>query len=337
MGRPASLQSLMVVMFTASVILFTADGLIAGMPVFLLVTSWVLTALTTLGIYFLFTVIFVVFDNWCCYPEGSSFDDYVLGRCTVRSAAIIRAPGMWHKCGSDSFTRSELTGIAIICSLAAIWLVLFVIRILLFKVSVSRLCLLHRLSPLIKNKTTRHAYLTAIKNAADRKRHPDLREHSHPALLYRFRLILALDPVSILFGFCAVAAGMPPWHVLVQVVLSMIFLACAFSFLLVTSSVWMWWILVTIGLGALALLLVHHIYMAIVMIVYVHHALNELVTTLNTHREIHSKSIESVLPALQTAASDKAHREALSFNSKPEHHDSPWRPQLRPRVRAAAS
>ncbi len=334
MKRPASLQSMMVFMFTASVILFTADGIVAGLPTFLLVTSWVLTALTAAGIYFLFTVIFVVFDNWCCYPKGSSFDDFVLGRCTVRSAAIIHTPGEWHKCDSHSFTRSELIGIGIICGLAALWLVVFVIRIVLFKISVSRLCILHRLAPLIHNKTTRHSYLAAVRTAVHRGKPPDFREHSHPALLYRFRLILVLDPISIFFGYCAVAANMPAWHVLVQVVLSMIFLACALSYLLVSTTVWMWWILVTIGLGALALLLLHHVYMSMVMLIFVHSALNELVATLNKRREIHAKELEKDLHAMHTAAAEKAHRDALSFTTDPEKHASPWRIQLKPRSTA---
>jgi hypothetical protein len=128
--------------------------------------------------------------------------------------------------------------------------------------------------------------------------------------------------MSIFFGYCAVVANMPAWHVLAQVVLSMIFLACALSYLLVTTSVWMWWILVTVGLAALALLLVHHIYMSIVMLIFVHVALNELVDTLNTRQEVrHAKEIAS----LQTSAAEKAHRDTLLFKTNPEHHTSPWR------------
>jgi len=322
MKRPASLQSMLVVMFTFSVMLFSMDALIAGLPVFLVVTSWVITALTALGLYFLFTVIFVVFDNWCCYPPGSSFDDYVLGRCTVRTAAIIHTPGEWHKCGSDSFTTGELIGIGIICGLLAVWISLFIIRLVLFKVSVSRLCLLHRLAKHLKNKGTRHTYLQAIHHSANHKSGPDLREHSHPALLYRFRLILVLDPMSILFGYCAVVANMPAWHVLVQVVLSLIFLACALSYLLVTTSVWMWWILVTVGLAALALLVVHHVYMSVVMLIFVHVALNELVDTLNTRLEVRTAK---EIAAIQTSVAEKAHRDTLLFKTNPEHHTSPWR------------
>lgn len=327
--RPASLQSMTVVMFTMSVMLFTLDGVIAGIPIFMLVTSWVLTALTAGGIYFMFTVVFVVFDNWCCYPEGSSYDDFTLGRCTVRTAAVIHTPGVWHKCDSHSFTRSELIGIAVICSFVVAWLLLFAVRVVLFRVSLSRLCLLRRLATRIENKTTRASYLHAVRRASFRIKHPDFRKHSHPALVYRWRFVLILDPASILLGYCAVAAKMPAWHVLVQVMLSLVFLACLLSFLLVTTSVWMWWILVTVGMAALGLLLLHHIYMSIVLVVFVHTAMNELVASLNQRSEMKHKEMDAVLETLQSDAADKAHRDALAFSTTSEHHSSPWRPQLR--------
>lgn len=330
MKTPASLQSLTVVMFTLSVMLLTLDGVIAGLPFFLIASSWVLTALTAGGIYFLFTVIFVVFDNWCCYPEGSSFDDFTLGRCTVRSAAVIHTPGVWHKCTSHSFTRSELIGIAIICCLFLAWLMIFVVRVVLFRVSLSRLCLFRRLAAKIENKTTRHAFLHAVKTASTKIEPPDFRKHSHPILLYRFRFVLIFDPLSILFGYCAVAAKMPAWHVLVQVFLSMIFLACALSYLLVTTSVWMWWILVTVGLAALGLLLLHHVYMSIVMLVFTHAAINEFIDILNQRREpIRQREMDAILHDLQTDAARKAHRDAVSFETTPERHASTWRPALK--------
>jgi hypothetical protein len=215
--HPATIQSLSLVMLTASVLLFAAEGLVSGMPMFLLVTVWIVTALAAAGVYFLFTVLFVVFDNWCCYPKGSSFDDYTLGRCTVRTAAIIHTPGLWHKCDSHSFTRAELVGIGIICGLVAVWLLLFVVRVILFKTSVHRLCVLRRLGDRIDHPDSKKAYEAAIAHARLLRTTPSFREHSHPALLYRVRFILIFDPLSILFGYCAVAVRMPAWHVLLQV------------------------------------------------------------------------------------------------------------------------
>lgn len=221
--HPMTLQSLSLVMLTVSVIVFAADGLVTGMPMFMLATVWIVTALAAAGIYFLFTVLFVVFDNWCCYPKGSSFDDYTLGRCTVRTASIIHTPGLWHKCDSHSFTRAELIGIGVICGLFGVWLLLFIIRIILIKTRLHRLVVLERLGQLITHPTTKEAYLRTIAHARLLRTAPDFRNLSHPALLYRVRFILLFDPMSILFGYCAVAIRMPAWHVLLQV---FIYLCC---------------------------------------------------------------------------------------------------------------
>jgi hypothetical protein len=214
---PASLQSLTVCIFTVAVLLFAADGVITGMPVFMLVTVWVVTAIAAAGVYFLFTVVFVVFDNWCCYPSGSSFDDFTLGRCTVRTADIIHTPGKWHKCTSRDFTHAELIGIAVICGAVAVWLILFVIRAFLFKYALHRICVLERLGAAIEGDSAKKAYKAAIEESRHLRTLPEFRKLSHPALLYRFRFILVFDPASILFGYCAVAARMPAWHVLLQV------------------------------------------------------------------------------------------------------------------------
>jgi len=215
--QPASLQSLSVCGLTVSVILFAAEGLLSGMPMFMLVTVWISTLVAGTGIYFLFTVVFVVFDNWCCYPPGSSFDDFTLGRCTVRTSQIIHTVGKWHKCNSHDFTRGEIIGIGVICGAFVIWLVLFVIRIILFKASLYRLCVLRRLAGRLRNKHAVTAYNAAVRESRRLRSLPDFRTRSHPALLYRFRYILAGDPASILFGYCAVAANMKAWHVLLQV------------------------------------------------------------------------------------------------------------------------
>ena len=113
--------------------------------------------------------------------------------------------------------------------------------------------------------------------------------------------------------------------------MSMIALACALSYWLVHKTVWMWWILVIFGGLSTAVLVIHHLYMATVMIVYVHVALNEVVVAYNRSRPSRLKGALHALIELTHAASAKIHAAALALTHNEKHTTAPWRPSLYPR------
>ena len=111
----------------------------------------------------------------------------------------------------------------------------------------------------------------------------------------------------------------------------MIAMACALSFWLLHKTVWMWWILVIFGGLASAVVVIHHLYMATVMVVYVHLALNEVVVAYNRSRPSRIKGALHALMKLTHEASAKIHEEALRLHHESHKISAPWRTPLLPR------
>jgi len=116
--------------------------------------------------------------------------------------------------------------------------------------------------------------------------------------------------------------------------MSMVMLACVISYLVVHKTVWMWWILVIFGGLSAAVVLVHHMYMAGVMFVFVHTALNDVVDAFDAAPPKHEKDSLKKLLQVHHDSSQKAIVEAHVFTKRTPTHDAPWRPTLGAKLQA---
>jgi hypothetical protein len=110
--------------------------------------------------------------------------------------------------------------------------------------------------------------------------------------------------------------------------MSMIALACSLSYLLVHKTVWMWWILVIFGGLSGGVLLLHHLYMAVVMIEFVHASLNSVAEAFSAKPPKHKGNALNALFAIHHESTAKRHKDALKLAVKPEHRTTAWRPRL---------
>lgn len=110
--------------------------------------------------------------------------------------------------------------------------------------------------------------------------------------------------------------------------MSLIALACGLSYLLVHKTVWMWWILVIFGGLSTAVLLLHHCYMAVVMMEFIHAALNKVAEAFSAKPPKHKDGALSALFTIHHESALKLHKDALALAVKPEHRNTSWRPRL---------
>lgn len=289
-------RSLYALLFTLSVLVLALDGTGGRAVVF---AHRAIAVMLALWLYIIFTVVLVVHDDWCCYPDDD-LNKLVYGRCDNRRAVVRHMTSFVVSCGRKSWTHSQIG-----CLIAA------GVMFLAFVVVVgARMAIIARRMHLIalprKDEVPEkvHGVLARARIYAQSVWHRlTSQETVYIYLYHRLRWIALLDPLSFTLAYPSIMMQLSGAHIVVQLVLLSIayptFVIYAMRMPGLAQTQWKYWLVsgcFTIC-GGLAVL--HHLYLCARLFFWTHTCVKHAHAKLEQHA------------ARNNATTHQAHHDAL--------------------------